>query len=291
MNALRIPFTGRLGPILGSFLATVLSVTVSAADPGPRLGWTNQLLTVDWPGLPGGPLPVWYLEAFLHPGAHGRDWRESVIPHRTRLVETAADGRELRFLTEVDPAVEVRHTVRCVDDGLLLDFQLHNRGTTTNDLQWFQPACIRVAGFTGRDQKGFVERSFVFTESGLTTLDRTGRTEEARYRGGQVFPMPGVSESDANPRPIAARRPVNGLIGCWSADGRWILATASDRTHELFEGVYVCLHSDPAVGGLGPGERKSVRQKLYLVTNDIPALLERHRRDFGTEAVKPGTGR
>lgn len=269
-------------------LAALSLTSTATADPGPRLGWTNQLLTVEWPGLPGGPLPIWYLEAFVRPGAHGREWKESVRPHQTRLVGSTADGRELRFQTHVEPDVQVTHSIRCGVDGLDLDFELANHGSATNDLQWFQPACIRVANFTGRDQGGFVQRSFVFTESGLTTLDRTGRTEEARYRGGQVFPMPGVRDEDANPRPIATRRPVNGLIGCWSADGRWILATASSRTHELFEGVYVCLHSDPSIGGLAPGERKSLRQKLYLVTNDIPALLGRYRKDFGAE-TGPGS--
>ncbi len=92
--------------------------------------------------------------------------------------------------------------------------------------------------------------------------------------------MPGISTNDANPRPISLDRPANGLIGCFSADGKQVLATASDRTHELFEGVYVCLHSDPHVGGLKAGERKQIRAKLYLMTNDIPALLRRYATDF-----------
>lgn len=88
------------------------------------------------------------------------------------------------------------------------------------------------------------------------------------------------SRADANPRPVCQESPVNGLIGCVSADDRWILATASDRTHELFEGVYVCLHSDPHVGGLKARELKRFRQKIYLLPNDPKALLERYRRDF-----------
>jgi hypothetical protein len=59
-----------------------------------------------------------------------------------------------------------------------------------------------------------------------------------------------------------------------------LLATASDRTHELFEGVYVCLHSDPHVGGLSPGETKTVRAKIYLLPNDVESLLKRYRKDF-----------
>jgi hypothetical protein len=268
-----------------SFLLLLFAVLGSgiplrADPPVHRISWTNNVLTLDWPGLPGGPVPIWYLEAFLRPGAHDRVWGDSVMPHRTTLKEASADGRRLEFLTRVDPGVEVRHTVECVEDGLAIDFAITRNGEGPSDLQWFQPACIRVGAFTGRSQTNFTGRAFVFTTNGLTTLDATGRTLAARYLGGQVFPMPGVPEADANPRPIARMRPVNGLIGCISSDDRWILATASDRTHELFEGVYVCLHSDPAVGGLGPGETKRVRQRIYVVPNDPEALLRRYRRDF-----------
>ncbi len=268
------PIAFLLSAILGS------GIPLRGDPPPHRVSWTNNVLTLDWPGLPGGPVPVWYLEAFLRPGAHHRVWGESVMPHRTTLTAARADGRSLEFLTRVDPGVEVRHTVECVEDGLAIDFAITRQGEGRSDLQWFQPACIRVAAFTGRSQTNFTGRAFVFTTNGLTFLDDTGRTTEARYLGGQVFPMPGVSEADANPRPIARLRPVNGLIGCISSDSRWILATASDRTHELFEGVYVCLHSDPAIGGLEPGETKRVRQRIYVVPNDPEELLRRYRRDF-----------
>jgi len=50
-----------------------------AGEPAPsmRLSWTNNLLTVHDAQLPGGRLEVWYLEAFLKPGAQDRDWNES----------------------------------------------------------------------------------------------------------------------------------------------------------------------------------------------------------------------
>jgi hypothetical protein len=74
----------------------------------------------------------------------------------------------------------------------------------------------------------------------------------------------------------------NGLIGCFSVDDRWLLVIASDRTFELFEDVYVCLHSDPLIGELKPGENKRLRQRLYLLPNDPAALLRRYRQDFPT---------
>ena len=262
------------------FLVSILALgPLRAAEP-LRISWTNNVLAVTAPHMPGGRLEIWYLEAFLRSGANGRDWNQSVLRHKTTLLESAADGSHLKFLTVVATNVDVRHEIRAGADELDIRFVLTNRGSSRIDLQWFQPACIRVAAFTGRTQADFIRRTFLYTANGLTTLDQLRRTTNALYLGGQVFPMPGVAEAEANPRPIALDRPVNGLIGCFSADDRWILATASDRTHELFEGVYVCLHSDPAVGGLDPGETKTVRQKIYLVPNDPAALLKRYRRDF-----------
>jgi hypothetical protein len=49
----------------------------------------------------------------------------------------------------------------------------------------------------------------------------------------------------------------------------------------VFEGVYVCLHSDPHIGGLKPGEKKQIRSRIYLMKNDPAELLRRYKQDFG----------
>ncbi len=99
-----------------------------------------------------------------------------------------------------------------------------------------------------------------------------------------MFLRPGIRAAAANPRPVARRRVSNGLSGCYSGDDRWLLALASDRTFELFEGVYVCLHSDPLIDGLKPGETKRLRQRLYLLPNDTQSLHQACRRDFPATA-------
>lgn len=251
-----------------------------AANPAFRLAWTNNLLTVTSAAIPGGKLEIWYLEAFLRPGAQQRDWGQSRLAHQTELVSAAAEGSRLEFRTRVEPSVLVLHEVVAGADELDFAFRLINTGATSVPVQWFQPACLRVDGFTGRDQAGYTARSFVYTARGLTSLDHIARTTNALYLGGQVYLPPWTRPADANPRPLAGETLTNGLIGCVSADGRWLLAMASDRTHELFEGVYVCLHSDPLIGGLAPGETRTLRQKLYLLPNDPAALLRRYREDF-----------
>jgi hypothetical protein len=260
------------------FAASLVMDAVAA--PGLTISWTNNLLTVAGPNVPGGKLDIWYLEAFCRSGSTRRDWRQTVLPHKTSLVSASRDGRHLNFLTRVTPSVEVAHEVRVRGDAIDFDFKLTNRGSEAVDVNWFQPACIRVERFAGRNQTNYTERSFIFTKRGLTLLAQTKRTEEALYRGGQVYVPEGINLADVNPRPLCGDQPVNGLIGCFSADDCWLMATAWDKTHELFEGVYVCLHADPHVGGLAPGKTKKIRGKLYLMRNDVKALLKRYARDF-----------
>jgi len=256
------------------------SYGADSSSPALSLAWTNNLLTISGPNLPGGPLEIWYLEAFCRKGATDRDWNKTTLPHKTRLI--SAEPYHLRLLTTVEPNVEMRHEIRARSDEVEFQFELENHVDQPVDLDWFEPACIRVGRFTGLDQTNYISKSFIFTDRGLTTMDKTSRREKALYLGGQLYVPKGIDLKDINPRPISPDQPVNGLIGCFSADNQFLLATASDSTHELFQGVYVCLHSDPHVGGLAAHEIKRFRAKIYLLRNDPDELLKRYRKDFGS---------
>jgi hypothetical protein len=157
---------------------------------------------------------------------------------------------------------------------------------------WAQP-CIRVDRFTGcptDDARArvpeYARKCFVFLDGQLTRLPTSPWAEKARYIPGQVYRPTGVDRNDVNPRPLSELVPSNGLVGCFSADDRHIMAVAWDPYQELFLGVVTCIHSDFRIAGLGPGEQKSIRGKLYLVKADVPALVKRYERDF-PEQVKP----
>ena len=264
--------------LLWGLMVGIWSFPCAHADDALTLSWTNNLLTISNTNLPGGKLDIWYLEAFCRKGSTHQDWGKTTLPHKTVLASSSAHC--LDFRTSVEPNVEVHHTVVALKDAVECSFVLANRGTEPVDLEWFQPGCIHVERFTGSDQTNYISRSFIFTERGLTTLDKTRRHDEALYHGGQVYVPKGINLADVNPRPISDDQPVNGLIGCFSADGKWLLATASTSTHELFEGVYVCLHSDPHVGGLNPAMTKSIVARIYFLKNDPDELLKRYRMDF-----------
>jgi len=263
-----------------SFLLLVGPFAVTAGTTaGLSVTWTNNMLSISGAGIPGGKIDIWYLEAFCRSGSTRRDWRQTTIPHRTELVSAGKKGKRIKLRTVVEPNVEVAHDIRAGKDEVDFRLTLKNRGNEFVDVQWFQP-CMRVERFTGGNQSNYINKSFIFTDRGLTPLDKTRRTEEAIYRGGQVYVPKGINLDDVNPRPISPDQPVNGLIGCVSADDRYLLAMAWDQTQELFQGVIVCLHNDPRVGGLKAGETKKLHGKVYFLRNDPKALLKRYKRDF-----------
>jgi len=246
---------------------------------GLTIGWTNNMLTISGPDMPGRKVEIWYLEAFCRSGSTHRDWQRTTIPHKTELVSAKKDGKRLQLRTTVEPNVDVMHEVRAGSDEVDFKLTLKNHGQEFVDVQWFQP-CLRVDRFTGCNQTNYITKSFVFTDRGLTMLDKTRRTEEAIYHGGQVYAPKGINLEDVNPRPLSPDQPVSDLIGCFSADAQHLLAMAWDQTQELFQGVIVCLHNDPRVGRLKAGETKKLHGKIYFMKNDPEALLRRYKRDF-----------
>lgn len=270
--AVVVAMVGVVGPI---------TTVQGASSKDLQIAWTNNMLTISGPRIPGEKIDTWYLEAFCRTGSTRREWPKTVIPHKTELI--SAKPGEIRLRTVVEPNVEVLHVITARRDEVDFRLTLENKGTEFVDVDWFQP-CMRVNRFTGRTQADYVPKCFIFTESGLTTLDKTRRTEEAIYRGGQVYVPAGINLADVNPRPISPDQPVNGLIGCFSADDRYLLATAWDKTQELFQGVIVCIHNDPRIGGLKAGEKKKLHGKVYIMENNPKKLLRRYNRDFPKNA-------
>jgi len=261
--------------------ASVLRAAQSKSSPsGLTLSWNRDFLDIQGPHIPGGSLRVWYIEAFCRSGSTDRIWEKTVIPQRTELIEATSDGKSLKLLTKLDGEVEILHEIRGGEDEVDFHVTAVNRGRAYTDVVWAQP-CIRVGTFTGRGQDDYINRSFIFLDGRLTTLDKTRRSQDALYKGGQVYVPRDIDFNDVNPRPVSPDVPSDGLIGCFSADGLYIFATAWEPYQELFQGVLVCLHSDFRLGGLKPGETKTAHGKIYLTKNDTRELLLRYRRDFG----------
>jgi hypothetical protein len=179
--------------------------------------------------------------------------------------------------------VIVDHEIRAGRDEVDFLLVAANPTDRPSEAAWAQP-CIRVDRFTGvpmkRDSEEYLSRSFLFVNGRLARMPTQPWATKARYVPGQVWCPANVDRNDVNPRPLSSLVPSNGLIGCFSADESTILATAWEPYQELFQGVIVCLHSDFRIGGLKPGESKRIHGKVYVVKNDVEALLKRYEADF-----------
>ncbi|HUG93813.1 MAG TPA: hypothetical protein VML55_23495 [Planctomycetaceae bacterium] len=279
--------------VLACSLAPPLDAAQPAKDqpartPPLRLSWTDNMLTIRGDHLPGGEMPVWYLEAYCRPGSTDRDWKETVIGHATELISASDEGRQLRLRCRLGDGVVVNHTITADRDSVSFELVATNPTDRASQAHWAQP-CIRVDTFTGlkpeRAGEAYLPKSFIFLDGKLTRLTELPEwATEARYTPGQVWRPKSVPRDDVNPRPLSGLTPSNGLIGCFSADETMLMATAWEPWQELFQGVIVCLHSDFRIGGLKPGETKRIRGKIYLMDADVEALLARYRRDFPEHA-------
>jgi hypothetical protein len=283
-------------PALTATIIAVATATGPSAAPSAAAGERTQLdLRIEWDknfltirgAFPGGVIRVNYLEAYCRPGSTDRDWKETVIGHRTELVSASPDQRRVQLRSTLTDGVRVEHEITAAGDEI--DFRIKAANPTAQESQahWAQP-CIRLAEFTGvkseRASEAYLAKSFVFLDGKLTRMPTPDWATKARYTPGQVWAPKQVDRNDVNPRPLNPRTPSNGLIGCFSADEKWLFATAFEPYQELFQGVIVCLHSDFRIGGLKPGETKSIRGKIYIVPNDVPALLKRYEKDFPEHA-------
>jgi hypothetical protein len=289
---------GRRIHVAGLIGVLILPLASARADEGQgertlRLAWDREILTVRGAHLPGGAVEVLYIEAFCRPGSTRREWKQTVIPHRTERVEASADGRLIRLRSRLDDGVVVDHEIRAGRDEVDFRVVASNPTGKASQADWAQP-CIRVETYAGvpreSNSEAYLPRCFLFVDGRPVRMPTTPWARDAVYTPGQVWCPAGVSRDDVNPRPLSPIVPSNGLIGCVSSDGQELLATAWEPYQELFQGVYVCLHSDFRIGGLAPGESRTIRGKIYLMPADIPALLARYRRDFrGQEKGRTAT--
>lgn len=245
-----------------------------------KLDWEANYLTISGDHLSGKEIRIQYLEAYCRDQSTDADWdAHTKIPHRTELLEASDDGTFIKLKCVVEDGLEVTHEIRSTSDEVDFRILAHNPTDRRSEAHWAQP-CIRLDKFTGANQETYLAKSFIFLDGELARMPTKNWATHARYTPGQVWCPKGVDRNDVNPRPLSALVPSNGLIGCFSQDETMIFAVAFEPYQELFQGIIVCLHSDFRLGGLQAGESKPIRGKIYVVTNDVPALLVRYEADF-----------
>jgi len=270
-------------------LALLLLSASFAFSQTPDLTLTRDKnwLVIQGPQLPKGEIRINYLEAYCRTNSTTADWHDTTIGHTTELLSLSDDNKTMKLRCTVKDGVIVDHTITASAADVTFAITAHNPTATASGAYWAQP-CIRLGDFTGYDNTGkdiadYLPKCFLFLNGNLNRMSNIKPwTTEARYIPGQVWCPKNVPRTDVNPRPLSPLVPDNGLIGCFSGDEKQLFAVAFEPYQELFQGVARCLHSDFRIGGLEPGETKQIKGKIYILSNDVPALLARYAKDFPT---------
>jgi hypothetical protein len=247
--------------------------------------WENRYLTIRG-DFPGKEIRIHYLEAYCRPGSTDREWGKTVIRHESELTEVADDGKTIRLLDRLEDGVRVEHEIRVQHDRIQFVLKATNPTNMASEVAWAQP-CVRVDRFTGQDPKDsqavyppYVRHCFMLIDGTVQRLPTQPWARDARYTPGQVYCPEHVDRNDVNPRPLSPLRPSHGLCGCYGSDPEWILGMTWEPYQEIFQGVITCIHNDFRIGGLQPGETKTIRGAMYVHHGTMDALLARYRRDF-----------
>jgi hypothetical protein len=278
-------------PLVSFCLVSLLCSQIVAA--GLTLARDGHWLIIKGEQIPSGEIRINYLEAYCRANSTDADWvKHTVIRHTNQLVSLSEDKKVLKLRDTLADGVTADHNIIARSDTVEFLLLARNPTSKRSEAHWAQP-CVRLAAFTGfepdlgkGDLNDYLPKCFIFLDGKLERMPTREWATQARYAPGQVWAAPGVPRTDVNPRPLSKLTPSNGLIGCFSADEKLIFATAWEPYQELFQGVGRCLHSDFRLGGLQPGETKSVRGKIYVVPNDVPALLKRYEKDFPEHVAK-----
>ena len=275
---------------LVALLAFATGIAFSQS-PDLTLAREKNWLIIQGPHLPKGEIRINYLEAYCRANSTDADWHDTTIGHTTELISLSDDKKTMKLRCSVKDGVVVDHVITATADEVRFAITAHNPTAQASGAHWAQP-CIRLADFTGYDSKGkdlddYLPKCFIFLDGKLARMsDVKPWNRQARYIPGQVWCPKDVPRTDVNPRPLSPLVPGNGVIGVFSGDEKMIFAVAFEPYQELFQGVARCVHSDFRIGGLKPGEAKKIRGAIYIVPNDVPALLSRYAKDFPEQQAK-----
>jgi hypothetical protein len=219
-------------------------------------------LTVIGAWLPRGHLKIQYLEAFCRPGSTDRDWRQTVIPHRTELLSRSTDGQMLKLRSTLADGVVVSHTLTADRDEVTFQLVATNPTSRVSEAHWAQP-CIRVNTFTGRGQKEYVPQCFVFLDGRLTRLPTQPWAKQARYVGPDgTLTWIGDEWTRGNYPRSFNFDPTGYILACCNQrDDNLTVFRVDRRTGRLtFTGHYVAVGNPSSVVFLWPRRVKAKRK-------------------------------
>jgi hypothetical protein len=272
---------GFSGPLIDESVPPGSGVGAEPAKEEITLAREDHWLVIKAPHVPGKEIRINYLEAYCRAGSTDADWvKHTMVGHKTETL--SAEAKQIKLRCKVNDGLVVEHDIHAVADGVTFDVTVANPTDRKNEAEWAQP-CIRLGDFAGAEKDDGtgpdikLSRAFIFLNGKLTTMPTQPWATQARYTPGQCWCPKDVPRTDVNPRPLSTLVPDNGLIGCFSRDGKWLFAVVFEPTQELFQGVAQCLHNDFRIGQVPPGQSWKIRGRIWIIPADGPKLEALHK--------------
>jgi hypothetical protein len=125
------------------------------------------------------------------------------------------------------------------------------------------------------------KNTYYVTAVGLTPLDSRAIHFNARHRDAVDAISDRGRFAFSNKWPTSGENATAGLIIRESEDGRWVTGIAwEDFLSVQGHNPWSCMHAGVRIGGLKPGESRTVLGRLYLFRGTRDECAMRFRRDF-----------
>ncbi len=231
--------------------------------PMDRSAWLGIL----WPGYNRGSLWLYNVPEAMHSLKEG----QKRACHQPELRWTW-EGDQLVAKTDpenADPQARIELRLTQDEYGFLMTLRVTNVGDEPYMESAAFDACLRNnAAWKFADPAG--ERTLVRKGGAwVSLLDLFGDEAITRARGMKLGQEDSVSDE--------------GIIVRVGQDGAHVVATAWDEVSGLASNLgpqISCLHSDPALGPLAPGETVTRRGRLWFAELTLDELHDRYRQEF-----------
>jgi hypothetical protein len=203
------------------------------------------------------------------------------------------DKNALTYRMDLRGKVAMTARAELEPDGIRFRYTFTNHSDAA--YEFFQPVtCVRLYDtFTD----SFLKRMYVHHKEGFDLLasetpERMRMSQQewlpCRYLVSYTWPVPPrerhVEKVEGIRRYNKSRRVDQPFLASLSTDQKWIAATYTRETGNLWTNPErTCHHADPATE-LNPGETRSVELKVFLFQGDLKQLLEKVRKERGKMA-------
>jgi hypothetical protein len=138
----------------------------------------------------------------------------------------------------------------------------------------------------------FVKRCFIFTDSGLTFLDKTQRGKIPVRKDDDPFNnppwvqtygcvwMPPMKASEKSWAAYSTDRYIYPVIGAVSRDRKYLAALANNNARSLCQAWHDCMHNNPQWEAEKPGSEPVWHIAIHAMENNPDELLRRAAQDF-----------